>query len=178
MPGRRSVKSDGKAMTQAAQDVHAAHASQSHKPSQNARQNTEMPAAFGTEMILGQIETGIIVADPRGQLRYANAFAATLFRLPEDVQYMSWMTLRSLGFEDDDVAKVLNMERQFRLGRGWEGTLAVRRQDGSVFFVRANAAPGAIGPGASGASGPGASGACGPGASGACCPRTSGFWMR
>ncbi len=93
-----------------------------------------------TEEILGQVETGVIVVDHDGCLRYANDFAARLFGFP-DPGHLTDVPFRALGFDEDDLSKVANLERQACRGRDWEGTLSIRRPDGSNFFVRMNAMP-------------------------------------
>jgi len=92
------------------------------------------------ETILQQVETGVLVVDHYGRLRYANSFAADLFGFPSS-QHLTDVPFRALGFEEDEIGKVENLERQACRGRDWEGTLSVRRADGSIVFVRANAVP-------------------------------------
>ena len=93
-----------------------------------------------TEQILGQVETAVIVVDHDGCLRYANGFAAGLFGFP-DPDHLTDVPFRALGFDEDDLSKVANLERQACRGRDWEGTLSIRRPDGSNFFVRMVATP-------------------------------------
>ncbi len=98
-------------------------------------------AEFTAGVILDQVETGVLVVDHWGKLRYVNSFAATLFGFA-DPQHLTDTEFRSLGFEEDDLGKVRNLERQACRGRDWEGTLSVRRpQDKSIVLVRANAVP-------------------------------------
>jgi len=96
--------------------------------------------AFTTDVILDQVETGILVVDHYGDMRYVNSFAAALFGAP-DPQHLTDAPFRSLGFEEDELDKVRNLERQACRGRDWEGTLSVRRADDSIVFVRVNAVP-------------------------------------
>ncbi len=93
---------------------------------------------LATDLILGQVETAVIVVDHDGCLRYANDFAAHLFGFP-DPGHLTDVPFRALGFDEDDLSKVANLERQACRGRDWEGTLSIRRPDGSNFFVRMNA---------------------------------------
>ncbi|HET9897477.1 MAG TPA: SpoIIE family protein phosphatase [Streptosporangiaceae bacterium] len=95
---------------------------------------------LGTDEILEQVETAVIVVDHDGCLRYANDFAAHLFGFP-DADQLTDVPFRALGFDEDDLSKVGNLERQACRGRDWEGTLSIRRPDGSNFFVRMNATP-------------------------------------
>ena len=98
------------------------------------------PFSLTTEQILGQVETAVIVVDHDGALRYANSFAAALFGFPDAAQLTN-VPFRHLGFHEEDIGKVENLEYQACRGRDWEGTLAIRRPDKSNFFVRMNAAP-------------------------------------
>ncbi len=93
-----------------------------------------------TEQILGNVETAVIVVDHDGCLRYANSFAADLFGFPGP-RHLTDVPFRRLGFHEEDVSKVENLEYQACRGRDWEGTLAIRRPDGSNFFVRMTASP-------------------------------------
>jgi PAS domain S-box-containing protein len=123
------MNADGNAATQA----RAATGSASPGP---VRVQSMLPA----EQILGQVETAVIVVDHDGCLRYANDFAAGLFGFP-DAGQLTDVPFRALGFDEDDLSKVANLERQSCRGRDWEGTLSIRRPDGSNFFVRMNATP-------------------------------------
>src|SRR6266700_7071875 len=98
-----------------------------------------VPRMLNTEQILGNVETAVIVVDHDGCLRYANSFAADLFGFPGP-RHLTDVPFRRLGFHEEDVSKVENLEYQACRGRDWEGTLAIRRPDQSNFFVRMNAA--------------------------------------
>jgi serine phosphatase RsbU (regulator of sigma subunit)/PAS domain-containing protein len=93
-----------------------------------------------TDEILGKVETAVIVVDHDGSLRYANSFAAQLFGFPDAAQLTN-VPFRHLGFHEEDMGKVENLEYQACRGRDWEGTLAIRRPDKSNYFVRMYAAP-------------------------------------
>jgi PAS domain S-box-containing protein len=93
-----------------------------------------------TEQILGKVETAVIVVDHDGCLRYANSYAAELFGFPGP-RHLTDVPFRRLGFHEEDVSKVENLEYQACRGRDWEGTLAIKRPDGSNFFVRMTASP-------------------------------------
>ena len=99
-----------------------------------------VPPMLTTEQILGNVETAVIVVDHDGCMRYANSFAAELFGF-RDSRHLTDLPFRRLGFHEEDVTKVENLEYQACRGRDWEGTLAIRRPDESNFFVRMNAAP-------------------------------------
>src|SRR6266704_3168886 len=98
------------------------------------------PFILTTEEILSQVETAVIVVDHDGALRYANRFAADLFGFP-DAAHLTNVPFRRLGFHEEDIGKVENLEYQACRGRDWEVTLAIRRPDGSNFFVRVTASP-------------------------------------
>jgi PAS domain S-box-containing protein len=101
---------------------------------------TDADPVLSAETILEQVETGVVVVDHYGVMRYANSFAAILFGCPSR-QHLIGQHFRTLGFEEDDLSKVKDLERQACRGRDWEGTLSIRRSDGSIVFVRANAVP-------------------------------------
>ncbi|HXL18530.1 MAG TPA: PAS domain-containing protein, partial [Streptosporangiaceae bacterium] len=98
------------------------------------------PFSLSTEEILSHVETAVIAVDHDGLVRYANRFAAELLGFADPAELIE-VPFRRLGFDDEDISKVENLEYQACRGRDWEGTLAIRRKDGSNFFVRMNAAP-------------------------------------
>jgi PAS domain S-box-containing protein len=98
------------------------------------------PFELSTEEILGHVETAVIAVDHDGIVRYANKFAAGLLGFTDPAE-LTEVPFRRLGFDDEDISKVDNLEYQACRGRDWEGTLAIRRKDGSNFFVRMQAAP-------------------------------------
>src|ERR1700729_263978 len=111
MPGRRPMNADGNAATQAVTDLtRSPHVVAGQVPSGEGRQM--LPA----EQILGQVETAVIVVDHDGCLRYANDFAAGLFGFP-DPGHLTDVPFRALGFDEDDLSKVANLERQACRGR-------------------------------------------------------------
>jgi PAS domain S-box-containing protein len=101
----------------------------------------QMQPMLGAEAVLGQVETGVVVTDRQGRLRYANDFAVALFGFPDDAAHLVGTSLASLGFEEGDAGKAKNLASQVLLGQAWEGTFASMRMDGSRVFVRAQAAP-------------------------------------
>jgi PAS domain S-box-containing protein len=98
------------------------------------------PFRLSTEQILSHVETAVIVVGHDGALHYANRFAAEMFGFADPAE-LTDVPFRRLGFDDEDIIKVENLEYQASRGRDWEGTLAIRRKDDSNFFVRMNAAP-------------------------------------
>jgi PAS domain S-box-containing protein len=93
---------------------------------------------LSTEEILGRVETAVIVVDHDGCLRYANSFAAALYGFP-DAEHLTDVPFRDLGFDEEDLPKVDNLERQACRGKDWEGTLSIKRADGSHIFLRMTA---------------------------------------
>ncbi|HKR67913.1 MAG TPA: SpoIIE family protein phosphatase [Streptosporangiaceae bacterium] len=104
------------------------------------RADSAVPFSLTSDEILGRVETGVIVVDHDGSLRYANSFAAHLFGFP-DPAHLTDVPFRHLGFHEEEIGKVENLEYQACRGRDWEGTLAMRRPDKSNYFVRMNAVP-------------------------------------
>jgi PAS domain S-box-containing protein len=104
------------------------------------RADEATPFSLTTGEILGQVETAVLVVDHDGCLRYANDCAAALFGFTDPAD-LTDVSFRQLGFDEEDISKVENLEDQACRGRPWEGTLAIRHKDGSLFFIRMNAAP-------------------------------------
>jgi serine phosphatase RsbU (regulator of sigma subunit) len=99
-------------------------------------------AYLPTEMVLGEAEVGIIVADRLGNLLYLNRHAATLLGLGPDAARFAGQPLHALGFiSRDDLPKAADMARQVLHGRPWEGTFAGLRTEGGLSFVRTLAVP-------------------------------------
>jgi PAS domain S-box-containing protein len=93
------------------------------------------------ETVLNQIEAAVVVTDRLSNLLYANAFAAKLFDFPDEPEHLAGRSLLSLGFEEEDLGKAAELAKQVLRGRGWEGTFASVRSDGSRVFVQAQAVP-------------------------------------
>ena len=53
-------------------------------------------ALLTADSILGQIEAAVLVTDRLGHLRYANAYAAGLFGLPDDPGRLAGLSILSL----------------------------------------------------------------------------------
>jgi PAS domain S-box-containing protein len=99
------------------------------------------PSLLRAEAILDQVETGVVVTDRQGNLRYANACAVELFGFPDDAAHLVGRSLVSLGLEEGDARRAQNLAGQVLRGRAWEGMFACLRVDGSRVFVRAQASP-------------------------------------
>jgi len=103
-------------------------------------------AAFGAylpaDMILGQADIGIVVADRLGNLLFLNEYAARLFRIAGDVSRLAGSPVLALGlFAGEDPRRMGHLAGQVLLGRSWEGTFEAARGDGSRALMRALAVP-------------------------------------
>jgi PAS domain S-box-containing protein len=100
-----------------------------------------LSAYLPAEAVLAQIDAAVVVTDRLSNILYANAYAATLFDVPDDPECLVGRPLLSLGFEDEDLGKAAELAKQVLRGRAWDGTFASIRSDGSRVFVRAQAVP-------------------------------------
>ncbi|MGC1282698.1 MAG: SpoIIE family protein phosphatase [Streptosporangiaceae bacterium] len=91
--------------------------------------------------ILDQQPNAVVAADRDGNLVYANAYATALYGLPDHPSHLVGRSLAVLGFEEGDAPRLTDLVKQVVHGRPWEGTLAVKRADGSRLLIRARAAP-------------------------------------
>jgi serine phosphatase RsbU (regulator of sigma subunit)/anti-sigma regulatory factor (Ser/Thr protein kinase) len=102
-------------------------------------------AYLPSDMVLGEAEVGVIVADRLSNLLYLNRHAARLLGLGSDAVRFAGQPLHALGFiSSDDLPKAADMSRQVLHGRAWEGTFAGLRsmkREGGVTFIRTLAVP-------------------------------------
>jgi serine phosphatase RsbU (regulator of sigma subunit) len=99
-------------------------------------------AYLPADMVLGQADIGIVVADRLSNLLFLNEYAARLFRIPDDVSKLAGHSVLSLGlFSGDDLRKMEDVAGQVLRGRSWEGTFETERGDGSHALMRALAVP-------------------------------------
>ena len=99
-------------------------------------------AYLPADMVLGQADIGVVVADRLGNLLFLNEYAVRLFRLPGDVSQLAGSPVLSLGlFAGDDLRKLEDVAGQVLRGRSWEGTFESIRGDGSRALMRAMAVP-------------------------------------
>ncbi len=99
-------------------------------------------AYLPSEMVLGEAEVGVIVADRLSNLLYMNRHAAWLIGLGSDAARFAGQPLHALGFiSPDDLPKAADMARQVLHGRPWEGTFAGLRNEGGLSFIRTLAVP-------------------------------------
>jgi serine phosphatase RsbU (regulator of sigma subunit) len=107
---------------------------------------SEGEAAFDAhlpaDMVLGQADIGVLVADRLGHLLFLNEYAARLFRVPDGLSRLAGSSVLSLGlFSGDDRHKMKDIAGQILRGRSWEGTIEAARGDGSHALMRALAVP-------------------------------------
>ena len=99
-------------------------------------------AHLPADMVLGQADIGVVVADRLSNLLFLNEYAARLFRIPDDVSRLAGSPVLSLGlFAGDDLRKMEDVAGQVLRGRSWEGTFQAARGDGSHALMRALAVP-------------------------------------
>jgi serine phosphatase RsbU (regulator of sigma subunit) len=99
-------------------------------------------AHLPADMVLGQADIGVLVADRLGQVLFLNEYAARLFRIPDDPSRLAGSSLLSVGlFSEDDRHKMRDIAGQILRGRSWEGTFEAARGDGSHALMRALAVP-------------------------------------
>ncbi len=100
---------------------------------------SESPAA---ELVLRQAEIGVIVADPDGNVVFANEYLARLLRLGEPGSSLLGKPLSGLGLlPDSEAGRAAEITRQVLSGVSWEDMFAGHRADGSMLFVRELAVP-------------------------------------
>src|SRR5271155_273912 len=99
-------------------------------------------AYLPADMVLGQADIGVVVADRLGNLLFLNEYAVRLFRTPDDVSRLAGHSILSLGlFSGDDLHKMEDAAGQVLRGRAWEGTFESIRGDGSRALLRVLAVP-------------------------------------
>src|SRR6202044_2192481 len=91
---------------------------------------------------LSQAEIGVIVADRDGNVQFVNDYAARLLRLTGDAAALAGRTLDAVGLiPDAELGRAEELSRQVLGGMPWEDTLAARRGDGTLVFLREFAGP-------------------------------------
>jgi len=99
-------------------------------------------AYLPADMVLGQADIAVVVADRLSNLLFLNEYAARLFRIPGEVSRLAGHSVLSLGlFSGDDLHKMEDVAGQVLRGRAWEGTFETARGDGSRGLMRALAVP-------------------------------------
>src|SRR5260370_2182847 len=98
------------------------------------------PFSLSTEEILSHVETAVIAVDHDGLVRYANRFAAELLGFADPAELIE-VPFRRLGFDDEDISKVENLEYQACRRRASQGPPPIRPQAGSNFSLRLHPPP-------------------------------------
>jgi serine phosphatase RsbU (regulator of sigma subunit) len=94
------------------------------------------------DVVLGQADMGVLVADKFGNLVYLNEYAGRLFRISGDASRLMGSSVLSVGlFADDDLRKMEDLAGQVLRGRSWDGTFESIRGDGSRALMRGLAVP-------------------------------------
>ena len=107
------------------------------------RWNAGSPAQYlSAELILSQAEIGVIVADRDGNVAFANEHIARMLRLDGEAQALVGKSLGALGLIPDETpGRADELFRRVLSGMTWEDTVAGRRGDGTLVFVREIAVP-------------------------------------
>src|ERR1700689_118221 len=105
--------------------------------------NEGSPARYlSAELVLSQAEIGIVVADRDGNVQFVNEHASRLLRLTGEASALAGRTLDEVGLiPDAEQGKSDELSRQVLSGMTWEDTLAARRGDGTLVFLREFAVP-------------------------------------
>ncbi len=99
-------------------------------------------AYLPADLVLGQADIGVIVADRLGNLLYMNDYAARLFRVSGDLARLAGGPMISVGlFAGEDLRLADDLAHQVLRGRSWEGTFSAARGDASRVLIRASAVP-------------------------------------
>ena len=89
-----------------------------------SRGEAAFDAYLPADMVLGQADIGVVVADRLGNLLFLNEYAARLFRIPDDVSRLAGSSVLSVGlFAGDDLHKMEDVAGQMLRGRSWELSL-------------------------------------------------------
>src|ERR1700756_2579550 len=80
------------------------------------------------DMVLGQADIGVLVADRLGHVVFLNEYASRLFGTSDDPSQLAGSPVLSLGlFSGDDRHKMKDIVGQILRGRSWEGTFEAAR---------------------------------------------------
>jgi serine phosphatase RsbU (regulator of sigma subunit) len=103
---------------------------------------TRWSESLPAELVLGQAEIGVIVADQAGNVVFSNEYVGKLLRLDGSSSSLIGKPVGSLGLlPDGEPGRVDEITRQVLSGVSWEDTFASHRNDGSFLFVRELAVP-------------------------------------
>src|ERR1700733_15229044 len=99
-------------------------------------------AYLPADLVLGQADIGVIVADRPANLLCANDYAAWLFGVSGDLARLAGGSMIALGlFAGEDLRLADDLARQVLRGRSWEGTFSSTRGDGARVLIRGSAVP-------------------------------------
>ncbi|MCA2224583.1 ATP-binding SpoIIE family protein phosphatase [Nonomuraea aurantiaca] len=94
---------------------------------------------LAAESVLDHAEMAVVVTDRFSNLLYWNPFAEKLFGRPSKSSRDTSML--SLGIMEKDHPLAIELTKHVLKGGVWEGTFDVRRGDGTIVYVRAQAVP-------------------------------------
>ncbi|MER6509150.1 SpoIIE family protein phosphatase [Nonomuraea sp. NPDC001636] len=95
---------------------------------------------LGAGSVLDHAEMAVVVTDRFSNLLYWNPFAEQLFGRPGNAPGRDASVL-SLGIMEKDHPLAIELAKHVLKGGVWEGTFDVRRGDGTIVYVRAQAVP-------------------------------------
>ncbi|MGP3962799.1 SpoIIE family protein phosphatase [Nonomuraea sp. 3N208] len=90
--------------------------------------------------VLDHAEMAVVVTDRFSNLLYWNLFAEKLFGRPDSTPSRGTSVL-SLGIMEKDHPLAVELAKHVLKGGVWEGTFDVKRGDGTIVYVRAQAVP-------------------------------------
>ncbi|MEU6996726.1 SpoIIE family protein phosphatase [Nonomuraea sp. NPDC046570] len=91
--------------------------------------------------VLDHAEMAVVVTDRFSNLLYWNPFAEKLFGRPGKPSSARDTTVLSLGIMEKDHPLAVELAKHVLKGGVWEGTFDVKRGDGTMIYVRAQAVP-------------------------------------
>ncbi|MFI6602723.1 SpoIIE family protein phosphatase [Nonomuraea sp. NPDC050536] len=91
--------------------------------------------------VLDHAEMAVVVTDRFSNLLYWNPFAEKLFGRPGGKPAQRDTSVLSLGIMEKDHPLAIELAKHVLKGGVWEGTFDVRRGDGTMIYVRAQAVP-------------------------------------
>ncbi|MFI6790080.1 SpoIIE family protein phosphatase [Nonomuraea sp. NPDC050383] len=95
---------------------------------------------LAAESVLDHVEMAVVVTDRFSNLLYWNPFAEKLFGRPGK-SVAGDTSVLSLGILEKDHPLAVELAKHVLKGGVWEGTFDVRRGDGTIVYVRAQAVP-------------------------------------
>jgi serine phosphatase RsbU (regulator of sigma subunit) len=103
---------------------------------------TRWSEGLPADLVLGQAEIGVMVADRDGNIVFSNEYVSRILRLDTPASSLIGKPVASLGLlPDGERGRVEAVIRQVLHGAAWEDTFASHRNDGSFLFVRELAVP-------------------------------------